>query len=185
MKKLLKAYKVTHVIWGKHLTCRTIIAVTLPRNPPITMCFSCSFFSFIDITLLIFTFKQKMELYCAFFLCSSLFKLVRRASVCFLTVVHNFYVGKQNFASCFFLVTLFFNAVLFRFDCAGPSAAAGFLWLQGLGSQSCRPLSWPRAQWLQLAGLAAPQHVRSSWTRDHTCVSGIGRRLSQEGSQSA
>ena len=82
--------------------------------------------------------------------CSLLFKLVKRASVCFLMAVHSFYAGKWDFTSRFFHFALFFNPVLFRFDCAGPSAGAGFLWLQGLGSQSCRPLLWPRAQWLQL-----------------------------------
>ena len=61
--------------------------MTLPRNPPITVYFPVGFFfSFIDTTLLIFTFKQKMELYCAFF-CSLLFKLVKRARMCFLMMV--------------------------------------------------------------------------------------------------
>ena len=53
-------------------------------------------------------------------------------------------------------------------------------WLQQLQhvAQSLRlPGSGAQAQWLWHTGFVAPRHVGSSWTREGTCVSCIGRRM--------
>ena len=44
-----------------------------------------------------------------------------------------------------------------------------------VGSGVAAPGSRAQAQWLWLMGFVAPQHVGSSWIRDQTCVSSIGR----------
>lgn len=85
------------------------------------------------------------------------------------------------FTSLYFLIKFYLGLTVL-----GLRGCCGFCLVAGLGFPlSCRPLLWAWAQWLQLAALVAPRHVQSSWTRDHTCVSGIGRRLSHEGSRSA
>ena len=50
--------------------------------------------------------------------------------------------------------------------------------MQSTGSRHMGFNSWgTQAQQLWLAGLVAPQHVGSSWTRARTCVPCIGRRI--------
>ena len=38
-------------------------------------------------------------------------------------------------------------------------------------------VAWAKAQYLWQTGLVALRHVGSSWTRDRTCVSYIGRQI--------
>ena len=56
-------------------------------------------------------------------------------------------------------------------DCAGFSSCG--TWAQ----QLWLVCSTAQAQQLWPTGLAAPQHVGSSWTRDQTCVPCTGRRI--------
>jgi len=83
------------------------------------------------------------------------------------------WTAHQNLGSILFLIN-------FIFGCTGPSLLCmGFLcseWGLLIAVASLGTGSRARGfRWLWCTGLVALQHVGSSWTRDRTCDSCIGR----------